>query len=445
MAVYSTIKKTGIGPTHRIDAEYYKPVYKKLEKKLESAIPLANLLSEPIKNGQDIRDFSEEYSVPYIRTGDFDDRGYNPENSKFIKPPGEVKVDINPGDIIFARKGNFGKIDVVQEEFLPAVISSEIMRLRLKDGIDPEYFVSFMRSKLGYLQILRSIHGVSNFSITQDALRNIKVARFSDDKELEISKLVKKSNSINNKSKKIYSKAERLLLDKLDLLDYSPQKKLTYETSYSKVVSAKRLDADYFQPKYKDLKKKINDYKAEPITEVVNRVSTNFDPQEYPNKEFKYVELSNIDPSTGTITGFSNVTGENAPGRAKRKLKTGDVLVSSLSGSFDKIALVTENHDGCLASSGFFQFRDGDILPEVLLVLARSPIVKMQLRRESSGTIMSSVPKSSIENINIPVLSNSSQKEVARLVKRSHRELDKAKNLLDDAKNKVENLIEEEA
>ena len=50
------------------------------------------------------------------------------------------------------------------------------------------------------------------------------------------------------------------------------------------------------------------------------------------------------------------IKGDQAPSRARRILKENDVIVSSVKGSLEKVALVDKEYDGSLASTGFFQF-----------------------------------------------------------------------------------------
>lgn len=134
--------------------------------------------------------------------------------------------------------------------------------------------------------------------------------------------------------------------------------------------------------------------------------------------------------------------GKEAPGRAKRILKTGDVLVSSVQGSLGKVALVGKEQQGYLASTGFFQLRSKDILPEVLLVIAKSIFMQSQLEQRCTGTILTAVPKESINNILVPILPEKTQQKIAGLVRESHVARKKAKELLEEAKRKVEELIE---
>jgi restriction endonuclease S subunit len=107
------------------------------------------------------------------------------------------------------------------------------------------------------------------------------------------------------------------------------------------------------------------------------------------------------------------------------------------------VALVNREQDGFLASTGFFQFRSKEILPEVLLVFAKSPILQMQLEKQCAGTILTAVPKEGIKNIIIPALSKPLQQKIADVVRQSHEARNKSKELLGKAKREVEQFIED--
>jgi len=152
--------------------------------------------------------------------------------------------------------------------------------------------------------------------------------------------------------------------------------------------------------------------------------------------------LADIDSSIGIIHSVNKVKGGEAPSRARRLLKEGDVIVSSVEGSLEKVALVDREHDTCLASTGFFQFRPLNILPEVLLVLSKTIILQLQLKKLCSGTILTAVPKESLRDTIIPIIPLSIQQEIASLVQQSHEARKKAKELLEIAKRAVEIAIE---
>jgi len=53
-------------------------------------------------------------------------------------------------------------------------------------------------------------------------------------------------------------------------------------------------------------------------------------------------------------------------------VRTGDVLISSLEGSIEKCAVITEEFEGAICSTGFFVLRSEDISPYYLLLLLKS-------------------------------------------------------------------------
>ena len=243
-------------------------------------------------------------------------------------------------------------------------------------------------------------------------------------------------------SRKFYSQAETLLLEELGLKDFEVEEDLSYIVNLSEIKSAHRADAEYFQPKYDKLVEKIKKYGSASLLDLVQNVPARFNPKSQPIKLFQYVELSNITSSVGTVDGYSEVSGNEAPSRAKRVLKANDIILSSVEGSLEKVALVGKGQEGYLASNGFFQFRSKEILPEALLVLAKSFVLQMQFEKETAGTILTAVPKEAVKNIIVPKINKSTQQKIAELVQKSHEARAKAKQLLEQAKSKVENLIE---
>ena len=118
------------------------------------------------------------------------------------------------------------------------------------------------------------------------------------------------------------------------------------------------------------------------------------------------------------------------------------MVVSSVEGSLEKVALVDEKHEGSLASTGFFQFRSLKIPPEVLLVLSKCIVIQAQLKKQCAGTILTAVPNDSLKRILIPVLPEKIQKKIASLVRQSHEAREKARLLLENAKKELEEAIE---
>jgi type I restriction enzyme M protein len=196
----------------RLDAEYYQPKYDQVEEVIKSCgFPSQNLgsLIEPIQNGFDYREYTEE-GTPYIRVGDVKNGQINFESA--VKIPitmadVDKPVGLQVGDILFTRKGSFGNSAVVTELEVNGIISSEIMLVRLtsasKKEIIPEYVSLFLNSKFGYLQVERRVHGVAYYSISQPDLANLLIPILPKAQQQKIVEKINSSFSLKLKSKQL--------------------------------------------------------------------------------------------------------------------------------------------------------------------------------------------------------------------------------------------------
>jgi len=449
MAIVSVIKLSETGKYHRLDAEFYQPKY---------FIDFSKGSWKPIKEFLDICQYGisqamteEPRGYPIFRMNDIRDCFLLDDEVKYVEIPEQVfkQFRLEIDDVLFNR--------VNAEEFVGRtgifklkgdyVFASYLIRLRVKPGskILPNYLNIFLNTKFGKKQIHRfSRRAVNQANVNAEELSNFKIAMISIGMQKEISQLSNEAWAKIELSKFFYSQAETLLLEELGLKDFKPKYEKTYTAKLSDTFSAHRINAEYFQPAYEEVIEKIKNYKNgfSRLLKHVENVKPNFDPTKYPDKIFSYIELADIDSSIGVIHSVNEIKGEEAPSRARRMLREGDVIVSSVEGSLEKVALVDKEHNGCLASTGFFQFRPLDILPEVLLVLSKTIVLQSQLKKKCSGTILTAVPKESLRDIIIPLLPLSTQQKIASFVQQSHEARSKAKELLEVAKKAVEIAIE---
>ena len=83
--------------------------------------------------------------------------------------------------------------------------------------------------------------------------------------------------------------------------------------------------------------------------------------------EFVYVDIGSIDIERKRIAEPSSVQVEKAPSRAKQVLRSGDVLVSMTRPNRNAVAIVPDELDGAIGSTGFHVLRARDVEPGWLL------------------------------------------------------------------------------
>jgi type I restriction enzyme S subunit len=91
-----------------------------------------------------------------------------------------------------------------------------------------------------------------------------------------------------------------------------------------------------------------------------------------PVSDFVYVDISSIDRQTKKITDPKSLRLSQAPSRAKQLLRAGDVLISMTRPNLNAVALVREQLDGAIGSTGFHVLRSRWLRPEFLLRLVQS-------------------------------------------------------------------------
>lgn len=143
----------------RLDAEHFQPKYKGLYDHLARSFPL-NTLAELGKVTKGVTaPYSEDGSIPIIRSGDLTDIG---DEKKFLRAlPDPSIFTLQRGDVLVSSIGfgSIGKVQVFDKEGDYGTVS-EVTVIRQK-RINPYYLHFFLRSLAGQMQIERYITGAT--------------------------------------------------------------------------------------------------------------------------------------------------------------------------------------------------------------------------------------------------------------------------------------------
>jgi restriction endonuclease S subunit len=199
-----------------------------------------------------------------------------------------------------------------------------------------------------------------------------------------------------------------------------------------------RLDAEFYQPKYDDLKNFMTI--AGTVGELCKVHDKNFMPHD--KKIYRYIELANVELN-GNISMPDEILGEDLPTRARRFVKAEQVIISSIEGSLQNCALITDELDGALCSTGFFVVDSKVFNAATLLVLFKSELMQNLMRQQCTGTILTAVSKENFLNLPLPVVALDVQEKIAAQIAESFRLRGESEKLLSKAKRAVELAIEQ--
>lgn len=182
------------------------------------------------------------------------------------------------------------------------------------------------------------------------------------------------------------------------------------------------------------------DWDEKKLGEVLKKTE-NVDPTKKPNNEFIYIDISSVNKETKEIVYSTLLIGKNAPSRARKLIKKDDVIFSTVRPTHARVALITEEYNNQVCSTGYFVLRSKDFLNNKLVfyfLLTKG--FNNQMEKLQKGASYPAVTDSEVRNIFILFPKSISEQKliVAKLDKLS----EQTKKLEEIYKKKLDNLEE---
>ncbi len=441
------------GVSFRFDAEFFHPRALLFEKRINGLHGKTikeygcSVVSGPFGSSL-TSDAYLKSGIPFVRISDLRDFIIDTTDLTYISQENHIRLSsskLKIGDFVLSKVGNtIGVVSIVTPDIGECNISENNLGIRFPKECpieDRKFILAFLNSEAGQIQILRAISGNAQPKLNVSDAELIRVPTVTPTLMKTISNIIDLAIVLIGKSKQCYAQAEQIFLAELGLLNWKPKHRLSFIKKYSDTGTAGRIDAEYFQPKYDEVVERIKHYKKgyKPLAEIVRVKDKNFLPKD--DVAYRYIELANIS-ANGNINGFIEALGNELPTRARRKVNDGDVIVSTIEGSLSSIALIMNDLDNALCSTGFFVVNSERINSETLLVLLKSPVGQLQLKKGCSGTILTAIGDDEFKRIILPDLPAGIQNDIKKQITEMYESKALSKCLLDIAKCGVEMAIE---
>ena len=255
--------------------------------------------------------------------------------------------------------------------------------------------------------------------------------------------LLMQTIKVNSVSHKRYylSKYQHI---KIHLPPLATQKKIVQILERAEKLKQNREDADkltkdflksVFMEMFGDKKK----FEKVKIGEIILETETENPERDYPNKFFEYVDISSIDNKQGRIVNSTKLLGKEAPSRARQKIKFNDLIISTVRPNLNSVALVPEELDQQICSTGFCILRANSkkVVPSYLYQIARSSNFIESMNKIAKGAAYPAVSNKDILTYEIPLPSIELQNKFALIVK----EVESMKEQQKHSKEQIDNLF----
>lgn len=442
----------------RIDAEYYRPSFLESETLLESSgwsiTKLGNLIQEGYRvvyeNTEILtEDFDPARHVLFLQATDIltgfpaieeSSMGWVSRNDWERYPKGRAI----PGEILVEVKGLAEKVALVPDDFPQEVLVTGTLYKMLINEIKANryYVLVYLLSRFGkhFRDRLKTNTLISY--VNKEQLYNIPIPLLPDTVQTEISNLYQNAYSFFVRSKRLYGEAEQMLLDALGMPNLDLSESVNYHSSLSNAWGAGRLDAEYFHPEKLRILDELSQMPGKMVRDYFYSARSLLTPQR------EMVEAVYNYDLTHALRYFLDDDIEHVSaselGSTKKRFWSGDLVVSRLRSYLKEIAVVaTPKGASCVGSTEFIvlRSRNGNVSPELLLTYLRSAPVQNILKWCQDGSNHPRFQEQELLAIKIPDRILGIQVEIQNLIHRGIEAYRDSRRLLDQSKQKVEQLI----
>lgn len=157
-------------------------------------------------------------------------------------------------------------------------------------------------------------------------------------------------------------------------------------------------------------------------------------PEDRPDHEFDYIDISSIDNTRNAISSPKHLVGRNAPSRARQIVRSGDVLLSTVRTYLKNIAMVPPELDGATASTGFCVLRPAPgIEGRYLLHRVLENRWVQRLSERQTGTSYPAVRDADVKEMAIEVPPFTEQSRIVGAIEEHFSRMDAAEDSLSHA------------
>jgi len=442
----------------RIDVSFHRPEFKQILKKIPfETLPLKKILKEDLKNGATPYGgkFLQE-GVPFIRSQDY--------NIEEVRVKQYISVDfheklkrsvIRPNDILLSVVGaTLGNVGIVRNEFKEGNINQNIVRIRIRDNVNPFYIAYFLYSDIGQKLLLRLSTITTQQYLNNEILENLPVPLPPIDIQNKIvvimDKALKEKREKEKKAENLLNSIDKYLMQELGiaLSEFKEKSPLAYVIG-AKFLKHERWNTEYWKPIYRETEKAIRNgkYEVERLGKFIEEINYGASVKNiYSEDGIPLLRILNLKANEIDFRDLVKLPYEMKKDIGNSYVQEGDFLISR-SGTIGIVAIVPKEANGFAFGSYMIRFkvRDDEINKFYLSAVLNSVIGRVQTQRNKIGAIQTNITIPIIKNLIIPLPPKSIQNKIANEIKarmEKAKELQKrGKQIVEKTKGKIKKII----
>lgn len=444
MAVWSHVNLSALELT-RFDAEFYRPEYlaaqarvgdKKLKSYGVTVLHPAEFLREYGDSGlfillaQNNRDNFYDWSTARYASTNLSDL--------------LTRNRLEFGDVTITRSGaNFGQTSVIGFELEENVIyaCADLLVLR-SNSIDGYVISTYLNTKVGRLLLDRGAYGAAQPHLAPTYIKEISFPERLTQCQEEISTFVKKSRSLSKKAEGAYNQAQQLVEAEMGLDKLRFKKPVGYTAQLSELELSRRFDSERFYPAFANWVSRLpRNIKLVPLASLLTFCQRGKQPI-YTEQGLPVINSKHVQPNKIVLEG--NRSAQASP-VADYQIRCGDTLINGTGrGTIGRAAPYLIADHQAIPDNHVTILRTSSLDPAYLSFYLNSQAGQLQVERHQRGSSgQLELYPFDIRKFLVWEAPETVQREIRRLHDQATESAQRSRQLLEQAKSRVEQLIEE--
>lgn len=344
---------------------------------------------------------------------------------------------------IDARNGAFG---IIPNELDNAIVTNDFPLFDVDTKkINPQFLLLITTTKV-FIKFAQSCSsGTTNRQrMDIDMFLNQKIPLPKlEEQDIIVSNYLNKveyADKLEQQASDLEGEIEKYFLEQLGLKPFSLKEKIT-SLQITDYISLDRWDFFSTDTRISSELKKSK-FKLISIGQTYRFAKRSFNKAQYKKETFRYIEIGAIDPTKGILEA-KEIAIKKAPSRATQIVNEGDLIIGTTRPYLKKFAIVTEEYDNDVCSSGFSVIEPSTEyhLPYLHQFLKCSYGIE-QLKNKMTGGLYPAITEPELKEIKIPFPAFDTQKEIMQLIELKKENILYNKTLIASIKTEAEQEFE---
>lgn len=438
----------------RINAEFYKPEYTRLDGVLESSgLPLkslkrlSRLFTGPFGSKLPASLYNTEGGIPLLRVQNIGELFIR--ETDMARIPLDVHQDIirsklESGDIALAKAGRLGALSRIPNHIKECNITQHIVGIKVnKNKVNQDYLSAFLLSKYGKYQLQRQAVGTIIKYLGIEETRDAKITLPHEAIQKFIGKYISHAQALNAISIDSLSQADKCFNIIFRTHEFFPSKELHNIVDLSNLQE--RISGDFYLKKYFDLENHLErlPFQLRTMGELSTEIIRTSTPQQNGSGSIPCILTSDIDYFSVDWLNPKLTINKESYERSAGILSNYDIVYSSICSPSGKASVVLPEWLPMVVGGDVTIVRvKENVNPAFISLYLNSTFGIMQGERYSRGSVQRRVYPEDISQFLISLPSKDEQEKIGNLVLKHQRYNDKSKEMILGACGLIEDLIE---